>query len=92
MVGCGTSYHTAIATRQILEELTELPVMVDLASDFLDRYYTVRNDINCSGETEILNELVHDFPIFVKYQEIICVESRFPHYILFHISSSLLIV
>ena len=23
--------------RQILEELTELPVMVDLASDFLDR-------------------------------------------------------
>ncbi len=37
VAGCGTSYHTAIATRQILEELTELPVMVDLASDFLDR-------------------------------------------------------
>ena len=24
-------------TRQLLEELTELPVMMDLASDFLDR-------------------------------------------------------
>jgi glucosamine--fructose-6-phosphate aminotransferase (isomerizing) len=35
--GCGTSYHSAIASRQLLEELTELPVMVDLASDFLDR-------------------------------------------------------
>jgi len=37
MIGCGTSYHSAIACRQLLEELTELPVMVDLASDFLDR-------------------------------------------------------
>ncbi len=36
-LGCGTSYHSAIASRQLLEELTELPVMVDLASDFLDR-------------------------------------------------------
>ena len=26
-----------ISNRQLLEELTELPVMVDLASDFLDR-------------------------------------------------------
>ena len=26
-----------IITRQLLEELTELPVMMDLASDFLDR-------------------------------------------------------
>ena len=30
-------YTLGVATRQILEELTELPVMVDLASDFLDR-------------------------------------------------------
>ena len=37
LIGCGTSYHSAIATRQLLEELTELPVMIDLASDFLDR-------------------------------------------------------
>lgn len=37
LLGCGTSYISAIATRQILEEHTELPVMIDLASDFLDR-------------------------------------------------------
>ncbi|GIY78573.1 glutamine--fructose-6-phosphate aminotransferase 2 [Caerostris extrusa] len=30
LIGCGTSYHSAVATRQILEELTELPVMVEL--------------------------------------------------------------
>ena len=28
---------TTTVTRQLLEELTELPVMMDLASDFLDR-------------------------------------------------------
>ena len=37
LIGCGTSYHSAIACRALLEELTELPVMLDLASDFLDR-------------------------------------------------------
>ncbi|CAI2345621.1 unnamed protein product [Caenorhabditis sp. 36 PRJEB53466] len=37
MVACGTSYHSAIACRQILEELSELPVVVELASDFLDQ-------------------------------------------------------
>jgi hypothetical protein len=26
LIGCGTSFYSAIATRQILEELTELPV------------------------------------------------------------------
>ena len=36
LIGCGTSYHSAIATRQLLEKLTELPVMIDLASDFLE--------------------------------------------------------
>ena len=39
LVGCGTSYHAAVASRQLLEELTQLPVMVDLASDFLDRRF-----------------------------------------------------
>lgn len=38
LIGCGTSYHSAIACRALLEELTELPVMLDLASDFLDRH------------------------------------------------------
>ncbi|EDX14728.1 GD18034 [Drosophila simulans] len=27
LIACGTSYHSAVATRQLLEELTELPVM-----------------------------------------------------------------
>jgi len=56
LIGCGTSYHSGIATRQILEELTELPVMVDLASDFLDRGTPIFRDDVCilisqSGET-----------------------------------------
>ena len=32
-----TSYHSCITSRQLLEELTELPVMFVLSSDFLDR-------------------------------------------------------
>merc|ERR1712168_1553435 len=56
MIACGTSYHSAIATRQLLEELTELPVMVELASDFLDRRTPIFRDDVCffisqSGET-----------------------------------------
>ncbi|XP_061786004.1 glutamine--fructose-6-phosphate aminotransferase [isomerizing] 2 isoform X1 [Nerophis lumbriciformis] len=56
LIGCGTSFHAAVATRQILEELTELPVMVELASDFLDRNTPVFRDdvsffISQSGET-----------------------------------------
>merc|ERR1719476_1039086 len=55
-IACGTSYHSAIASRQLLEELTELPVMVDLASDFLDRSTPIFRDDVCffisqSGET-----------------------------------------
>ncbi|XP_015786300.1 glutamine--fructose-6-phosphate aminotransferase [isomerizing] 2 isoform X2 [Tetranychus urticae] len=56
LIGCGTSYHSAIATRTILEELTELPVMVELASDFLDNERPIYRDDVCffisqSGET-----------------------------------------
>lgn len=45
-------------TRQLLEELTELPVMVDLASDFLDRNTPVFRDDVCffisqSGNVDI---------------------------------------
>merc|ERR1712127_109854 len=55
-IACGTSYHSAIACRQLLEELTELPVMVELASDFLDRATPIFRDDVCifisqSGET-----------------------------------------
>ncbi|KIJ49804.1 hypothetical protein M422DRAFT_246170 [Sphaerobolus stellatus SS14] len=53
---CGTSYHSAVATRAIFEELTELPVSLELASDFLDRKTPIFRDDVCvfvsqSGET-----------------------------------------
>ena len=55
-IACGTSYHSAVATRQLMEELTELPVVVELASDFLDRNTPIFRDDVCffisqSGET-----------------------------------------
>jgi len=62
LIGCGTSYHSAIATRQLLEELTELPVMVELASDFLDRKTPVFRDDVCffisqSGEWSVVQKM-----------------------------------
>ncbi|KAK9320437.1 hypothetical protein V1517DRAFT_209436 [Lipomyces orientalis] len=56
MVACGTSYHSCMATRAIFEELTEIPIAVELASDFLDRRSPVFRDDTCvfvsqSGET-----------------------------------------
>uniref|UniRef100_A0A914DLC0 glutamine--fructose-6-phosphate transaminase (isomerizing) n=1 Tax=Acrobeloides nanus TaxID=290746 RepID=A0A914DLC0_9BILA len=56
MVACGTSYNSAIACRQLMEELTELPVILELASDFLDRETPIFRDDVCffisqSGET-----------------------------------------
>jgi glucosamine--fructose-6-phosphate aminotransferase (isomerizing) len=63
LIGCGTSYNSALATRQLLEELTQLPVMLDLASDFLDRTTPIFRDDVCffisqSGETaDTLNAL-----------------------------------
>nr|XP_006119168.1 glutamine--fructose-6-phosphate aminotransferase [isomerizing] 1 isoform X6 [Pelodiscus sinensis] len=61
LIACGTSYHAGVATRQVLEELTELPVMVELASDFLDRNTPVFRDDVCffisqSGERKFLEE------------------------------------
>lgn len=55
-IACGTSYHSCMAVRGIFEELTELPVAVELASDFLDRQAPVFRDDTCifvsqSGET-----------------------------------------
>ncbi|CCE72854.1 Piso0_000453 [Millerozyma farinosa CBS 7064] len=56
MIACGTSYHSCLATRSIFEELTEIPVSIELASDFLDRRSPVFRDDTClfvsqSGET-----------------------------------------
>lgn len=55
-IACGTSYHSCIATRAVFEELTEIPVSVELASDFLDRKTPIFRDDVCvflsqSGET-----------------------------------------
>ncbi|XP_064595082.1 glutamine--fructose-6-phosphate aminotransferase [isomerizing] 2-like isoform X2 [Liolophura sinensis] len=55
-IGCGTSYHSAMASRQLMEEMTELPVVVEMASNFLDRSVPVFRDDVCfflsqSGET-----------------------------------------
>eukprot|EP00173_Palmaria_palmata_P004759 Plantae.Rhodophyta-Palmaria_palmata.ctg7161.p1 GENE.Plantae.Rhodophyta-Palmaria_palmata.ctg7161~~Plantae.Rhodophyta-Palmaria_palmata.ctg7161.p1 ORF type:complete len:413 (+),score=79.25 Plantae.Rhodophyta-Palmaria_palmata.ctg7161:60-1241(+) len=63
-VACGTSYHSCLAARQVLEELAELPVSVELASDFLDRQTPIfRSDVcvfvSQSGETADTLEALH---------------------------------
>ncbi|KAH6604729.1 glucosamine--fructose-6-phosphate aminotransferase [Trichoderma cornu-damae] len=55
-IACGTSYHSCMAVRGIFEELAEIPISVELASDFLDREAPVFRDDTCvfvsqSGET-----------------------------------------
>lgn len=55
-IACGTSYNSALACRQWLEETTQLPVIVDIASDFMDRDVPIFRDDVCffisqSGET-----------------------------------------
>jgi glucosamine--fructose-6-phosphate aminotransferase (isomerizing) len=55
-IACGTSHHACLASRQTMEELCDIPVVVELASDFLDRNCKVyRNDtcvfVSQSGET-----------------------------------------
>ena len=43
-IACGTSYHSCMAVRGTFEELTEIPIAVELASDFLDRKAPVFRD------------------------------------------------
>ncbi|GAB7359329.1 hypothetical protein MBLNU230_g5980t1 [Neophaeotheca triangularis] len=55
-IACGTSYHSCMAVRGCFEELTEIPISVELASDFLDRQAPVFRDdtvvfVSQSGET-----------------------------------------
>jgi glucosamine--fructose-6-phosphate aminotransferase (isomerizing) len=55
-IACGTSFHSCMAVRGIFEELTEIPIAVELASDFLDRQAPIFRDDVCvfvsqSGET-----------------------------------------
>ncbi|KAJ5298665.1 U1 small nuclear ribonucleoprotein A [Penicillium atrosanguineum] len=46
-IACGTSYHSCMAVRGVFEELTEIPIAVELASDFLDRQAPVFRDDTC---------------------------------------------
>lgn len=55
-IGCGTSYNAALAARPILEELSGIPVTMEVASDLLDRQGPIyREDtavfVSQSGET-----------------------------------------
>lgn len=56
IVACGTSYNSGLAVKDLMEELLEIPVYVELASDFSDRKGVVSKDdtiffISQSGET-----------------------------------------
>ena len=55
-VACGTSFHACLAARQTVEELADLPVSLELASDLVDRKCPIFRDDTCvfvsqSGET-----------------------------------------
>ena len=55
-IACGTSYHSCLACRQTVEELVDVPVALELASDLMDRRCPIFRDDTCvfvsqSGET-----------------------------------------
>ncbi len=56
IVACGSAYHVGMAVQYVIEELTTLPVRVELASEFRYRKMTLAKDslviiISQSGET-----------------------------------------
>lgn len=73
-IACGTSYHTAMATQSLFEELIDIPVSIEIASNFLDRQCPIfRSDcvffISQSGETaDTLNALM-----YCKSKQALCV-------------------
>ncbi|XP_051133262.1 glutamine--fructose-6-phosphate aminotransferase [isomerizing] 1-like isoform X2 [Andrographis paniculata] len=63
-IGCGTSYNAALAARPILEELSGIPVTMEIASDLLDREGPIyREDtavfVSQSGETADTLQALH---------------------------------
>lgn len=55
-VACGTSYHACLAMRPLFESLSEIPVVLEIASDFMDRERPIFRDdtvvfVSQSGET-----------------------------------------
>ena len=73
-VACGTSYHACLASRVIMEEMTNLPVCLELASDLMDRKCPLFRDdvmifLSQSGETaDTLNALR-----YAKSQGALCI-------------------
>ena len=56
IVACGTSYHAGLIAKRLIEELAQIPVEVDLASEFRYRNPLIRTShlvigISQSGET-----------------------------------------
>ncbi|KII66148.1 Glutamine--fructose-6-phosphate aminotransferase [isomerizing] 2 [Thelohanellus kitauei] len=56
-VACGSSFHSCIASRQQLEVLSEIPIMIEHGSDMLEREMPVSREDCCvfvsrSGQTE----------------------------------------
>ena len=56
LVACGTSYHSCLGSRMMLEHFLSIPVYVEYASDFMDRGYCLKQMDVCvfvsqSGET-----------------------------------------
>ncbi|KAI4364609.1 hypothetical protein MLD38_020677 [Melastoma candidum] len=63
-IGCGTSYNAALAARPILEELSGIPVTMEVASDLVDRQGPIyREDtavfVSQSGETADTLQALH---------------------------------
>lgn len=55
-VASGTSYNACLATRQTVEEMCDVPVVLEISSDFVDRECPIFRDDTCvfvsqSGET-----------------------------------------
>jgi glutamine---fructose-6-phosphate transaminase (isomerizing) len=55
-VACGTSYHACLAMRPLFEGLAEVPVVLEIASDLIDRQCPIFRDdtvvcVSQSGET-----------------------------------------
>jgi glucosamine--fructose-6-phosphate aminotransferase (isomerizing) len=56
IIGCGTSYHAGMMGRYVLEELTDLPVSIEIGSEFRYSHYPLNENtlvlaISQSGET-----------------------------------------
>ena len=73
-VACGTSYNSCLAGRRLMEEMTEIPVSLEIASDFMDRRCPIFRDDVCifvsqSGETADTLEAL----TYAKAQGALCV-------------------